>query len=82
MFTVYALSSEKRSYIYVGLTTNLEKRLTAHNRGYERTTKPYKPFKLIYTEEYSTRAEARSREKQLKSGVGKSFLKSIEEKSE
>lgn len=82
MFTVYALSSEVRSYIYVGMTSNLEKRLTAHSRGYERTTKPYRPFVLIYTEEYSTRKEARMREKYLKSGVGKSYLKSIQQKSE
>lgn len=82
MFTVYALSSEVRSYICVGMTSNLEKRLTAHSRGYERTTKPYRPFVLIYTEEYSTRKEARMREKYLKSGVGKSYLKSIQQKSE
>jgi putative endonuclease len=77
MFTVYAISSETRNYIYVGMTSNLEKRLTAHNRGYEKTTRPYRPFHLIYKEEYQTREEARQREKYLKSGIGKSFLKTL-----
>ncbi len=77
MYKVYAISSEVRNYIYVGLTKDLAKRLKRHNRGYEKTTKPYKPFKLIYTEECKTRIEARKREKYLKSGVGKEFLKSL-----
>ena len=48
-----------------------------HNNGYEKTTKPYTPFKLIYSEKVETRIEARKREKYLKSGIGKEFLKSI-----
>ncbi len=77
MFVVYAISSESRNYIYVSLTQNLEGRLKRHNRGYERTTKPYRPFALIYKETFATRAEARKREKYFKSGVGKEFLRSI-----
>ncbi len=39
--------------------------------GYEKTTKPYKPFILIYSETADNRIEARKREKYWKSGVGK-----------
>lgn len=77
MFIVYALKSESRNYIYVGLTNNLERRFTEHNQGKENTTRPYKPYKLLYSETYSTRPEAREREKYLKSGIGKDFLKRI-----
>jgi len=77
MFFVYALKSEVKDYIYVGLTDNIERRFSQHNLGYERTTKPYKPYSLILTESYQTRQEARNREKYLKSGVGKEFLRSI-----
>ncbi len=48
-----------------------------HNNGENRSTKACKPFVLIYTEQYLIRAEARKREKYLKSGVGKEFLKAI-----
>jgi len=59
------------------MTQNLEERLLRHNSGHERTTKPYLPFNLIYTEKLPTRVAARNREKYFKSGVGKEFLKSL-----
>ncbi len=46
--TVYAIASLSRNYIYVGMTSNLDNRLKRHNNGYEKTTKPYAPFELIY----------------------------------
>jgi putative endonuclease len=75
MFIVYAISSISRNYIYVGLTDNIERRLSEHNNGYNKTTKPYTPFRLIVTESFPTRIEARAREKYLKSGIGKEYLK-------
>ena len=77
MFYTYAISSLNKNYIYVGLTSNLERRLSEHNKGYNKTTKPYKPFNLIYFESFSTRIEARKKEKYLKSGIGKGFLKNF-----
>ncbi|MDD4351920.1 MAG: GIY-YIG nuclease family protein [Candidatus Gracilibacteria bacterium] len=75
MYTVYILKSRVKKYLYVGLTSNLEERLKRHNNGWERTTKAYRPFDLICTEQYKTRAEARKREKYLKSGCGKEWIK-------
>ena len=76
-YTVYAIKSISRNYIYVWLTNNLEKRLKEHNNGYEKTTKPYAPFTLIYTEELATRSEARIKEKYFKSWQWKDFLKAL-----
>jgi putative endonuclease len=78
MFIVYAIKSIEHNYIYVGLTGNLEERLKRHNSGYEKTTKPYKAYQLIYTEECSDRIHARQREKYWKSGIGKRKLKLME----
>jgi len=77
MFYVYAISSLSRTYIYIGLTTNKNRRIDEHQKGYNKTTRAYRPFKIILVEEYKTRQEARKREKFLKSGVGKEFLKNI-----
>ena len=77
MFTVCAIKSIKNNYVYVGLTKNLENRLARHNSGREKTTKPHRPFRLIRTENFKTWQEARNREKQLKSGYGKEFLKTL-----
>jgi len=76
-FWVYAISSLHRKYIYVGLTNDLDRRFKQHNTGQNPTTKPYLPFKVLHTEKFATRIEAREREKYLKSGVGKEFLKTL-----
>lgn len=57
------------------MTTNIETRLLHHNRGYNKKTRAYAPFILIYSQNFSTRLEARNHEKYLKSGSGKEFLK-------
>jgi putative endonuclease len=75
MYYVYAIKSIERNYIYVGLSENVDRRFEEHQSGRNKTTKPYRPFSLILTEIYETRQEARDREKFLKSGVGKEFLK-------
>ena len=75
MMWVYAIASVEHSYVYVGMTSNLEERLKRHNKGWERTTKAYKPFKLIYAEKCGDRIKARAREKYWKSGFGKEKLK-------
>ena len=76
-WSVYALQSLTRNYVYVGMTSNVEKRVGQHIDGRERTTKPYRPFRLIYTESFPDRPAARAKGKWLKSGVGKEFLRSI-----
>jgi len=72
---VYSIQSINRNYVYVGLTYNVPKRFQQHNEGKERTTAPYRPFEIILVESYPTRLEARKREKYLKTGSGKEWLK-------
>jgi len=74
---VYVIISQKRKYIYVGITHNLSARIARHNAGREVASRAYRPFKLIYNEKLSSRIDARIREKYLKSGVGKEFLKTL-----
>jgi putative endonuclease len=75
MFYVYALNSMSRKYTYIGMTSNPDRRIYDHNIGYNKTTKPYKPFQVILLEKYPTRELARQREIYLKSGVGREYLK-------
>jgi putative endonuclease len=75
MYYVYVISSINRSYTYIGLTDNPNRRIEQHNRGYNRTTKPYRPFHTILIEEFATRPQAREREKHLKTGWGRQALK-------
>jgi putative endonuclease len=74
MFFVYILQSETTGQHYTGYAADLEQRLGQHNAGLTRSTKGRGPWKLVYSEEYATRAEAMRREKFLKSGQGREQL--------
>ncbi|MFY0603814.1 MAG: GIY-YIG nuclease family protein [Flavobacteriaceae bacterium] len=75
MFFVYVIKSEKDGRLYKGFTTDLNRRLKEHNQGRTKSTKGYVPWGLVYFEEVSTRSLAREREKFLKSGQGRDYLK-------
>ena len=74
MYYIYVIRSNIHNTRYVGSTENPVKRLQEHNDGQCRYTKGRKPWKLIYQESYSSRAEAMKREKFLKSGQGRKWL--------
>lgn len=74
---VYCLQSLSRKYIYVGMTNNPGRRIVEHSIGKEKTTRSYRPFKVILIEEYKTRETASRREKYLKTGCGKEYLKKL-----
>lgn len=60
---------------YTGYTSNLKKRIERHNSGLVESTKHRKPFDLIYFEGSTNKYDAIAREKYLKSGMGKRYLK-------
>ena len=59
------------------MSHEIETRLVYHNSGKVKSTTFYKPWKLFYKEFIDSRENARIKEKYLKSGCGKEFLKSI-----
>ncbi|MFA5746704.1 MAG: GIY-YIG nuclease family protein [Candidatus Paceibacterota bacterium] len=75
MWYVYVLKSSKDNDLYIGISEDPERRLLQHNKGMTTSTKPRRPFEIIYREEVKNRIEARKREKYLKSGIGREFLK-------
>ena len=58
---------------YVGITSNVAKRLTAHNEGRSSHTSKFKPWKLITCLAFSNSDKAREFERYLKSGSGRAF---------
>lgn len=60
---------------YTGYTHNLRKRFKEHSDGKSTWTKHNGPFKLVYYEACLNEEDARSREKYLKSGMGKRYIK-------
>ncbi|MFC1600584.1 GIY-YIG nuclease family protein [Patescibacteria group bacterium] len=74
-YFTYVLVSEKDGKYYIGWTDNVERRLKAHNLGKAISTKDRKPFKLVYYEACLDRKKAIIREKQLKTGFGRKYIK-------
>ncbi|MFC1947604.1 GIY-YIG nuclease family protein [Chloroflexota bacterium] len=77
MFIVYVLRSQSTGRSYIGQTSNLERRLQEHQAGDARYTRGRGPWTLVYKETYPTRSEAMKREKSLKSGKGREYLKNF-----
>lgn len=82
---LYILKNKEGRY-YVGITKLLpNRRLIRHNQGDVVATKFYRPWEIVYCEEYSNYIEARRRERQIKSWKGgnafKRFLSSAGESS-
>lgn len=75
MFYAYVLLSLNKEIYYKGSTENLVVRVQQHNDGLVTFTCKYRPWKLVYDEVFSTRAEALKREKFFKSGKGREWLK-------
>lgn len=77
MYIVYILHSISFNRTYTGMTNNLERRLNEHNTGKNKSTKGFVPWRVISKESFSTRTEARNKEKYFKSGVGREFMKTL-----
>lgn len=75
MFYNYILQSEKNRTLYVGYTFDLKKRLKEHNQGIVKSTKPYKPWQLIYYEACLDEEDAKRREHYLKTSQGQRLVK-------
>ncbi len=76
-YYVYVLQSERDGSYYRGQTRNLEARIKQHNQGKVKYTKGHMPWKLVYSEKFSTRAEALERERYFKTASGRRYLKKI-----
>ena len=75
MTYTYVLLSEKDSEWYTGSTRDLRARLKMHAEGRVRSTASRRPLKLIYYEAGLSDVDAFRRERFLKTGKGKRFIR-------
>ncbi|MDQ3075945.1 MAG: GIY-YIG nuclease family protein [bacterium] len=76
-YLLYVLKSQNFQKSYVGITDDLERRLSEHNSGKSFYTKRYGPWRVIYTEQCTDVRNARVREKYFKSASGRKALRKI-----
>ena len=70
MYYVYILLNEARTRTYTGVADDVNKRLGDHNAGSVKSSRPYRPYKIIHTEAFETLGEARQKEKFYKTTTG------------
>jgi putative endonuclease len=75
---VYVLKAKGQSLRYVGITSDLERRMIEHNTHSDAVKRQLGDYDIILVEQYPTYLEARKREKWLKSGVGRAWLDKYE----
>ena len=74
MYTVYILQSLSNGRFYAGSTQSLSIRIGQHNAGVNASTKSGGPWEVVHTEQFETRREAISKEKQIKARGAKRYL--------
>ena len=74
-FYTYVLKSKIDGNLYIGWTVDLRKRVKLHNKGLVTSTKDRKPLQLVYYEACLSKENAILREKALKTGFGRAYLK-------
>ena len=77
MFCVYILYSDSVKKHYTGFTSNLNERMKSHNELGKDWTARHRPWKLIFTKEFSNKSEAMAYENWLKTGVGRDFINKL-----
>ena len=76
MYEVYVLYSSKFDKLYIGFTTDLISRFHSHNRFAKKGfTIRYRPWVVVYVEFFDAKAMASARERELKSGQGRAWIR-------
>jgi len=74
MYYTCVMESAKDHQWCTGVTADLRTRMASHLKGQVRSTSHRRPLRLVYYEACISDADARRRERYLKSGKGKRYL--------
>ena len=77
MYYTYILYATKYDRYYVGQTNSISKRLVRHNAGYVKSTKKFKPWKMVYYEKFITRKESLRKETEIKKWKSKKMIQKL-----
>lgn len=74
---VYILQSEENDRYYVGRSQNPERRLEHHNTTSTGFTSRYRPWRLVFSQEFDSKEEAVKAEKLVKSWKSKKMTRYV-----
>ena len=76
-YYVYILYSEMIDQFYVGHTSDLENRLYRHTNSGSKATKKASDWKIVYTQQFESKAAAYQREVQIKNKKSRKYIESL-----
>ncbi len=71
----YVLYNKKLNKFYIGSTNNLKRRIKEHQNSKTQTTSMGGKWNLVYYEACLAKKDAQERERQLKTGFGRGYLR-------
>ena len=74
-YILLLVDDSKDEKFYVGATSNLRERILRHKNKGMKTTKKFDKIALVYYEACRNKTDALKREKQLKTGFGRGYIK-------
>jgi len=77
MYKVYILQSQKTNKYYIGQTSDINDRIKRHNDGRVKSTKNFRPWKLVHMEKLNDRSDACKRELEIKNYKGGILFKRL-----
>ncbi len=73
-YIIYSISKDK---YYVGYTQDMETRVAKHNNGATRSTRPGRPWTLVYSEKYTEKSTAIKREIEIKNMKSRKYIEQL-----
>ena len=71
---VYILQSLLNGRYYIGSCADINQRLAKHNAGATTSTRPYRPWTVVYEESFSDKSQALKREKYIKQMKSRKYI--------
>ena len=75
--TLYILQSTINDRYYIGSTDDLDRRFKEHNSGQTKSTKPGRPWEVVYTYDFDNSISGLKAERRLKSLKSRRILGGI-----
>jgi putative endonuclease len=73
----YIIYSQTKNRYYIGSSKNIKERLIRHNAGATKSTKPGRPWSIVYFEKFESKSDAIKREFHLKRMKSKIFIENL-----
>ncbi|SMO52117.1 putative endonuclease [Saccharicrinis carchari] len=74
---VYIIHSQSKDRYYIGSCADIKKRIDRHNAGATPSTKPHRPWTVVYSEVFPNKSDAFKREIYIKRMKSRKYIEKL-----